>query len=317
MNRRNWSMKACGGLLVWVAAALAAQTGGAPRTQGPAIALPGQTEVTVRPAPAFTVLHSFDYTDGAYPYAGLAQGTDGRLYGTTFGGGCGQQGEGEGCGTAFKITPSGKLKTLYLFCSEGGNECTDGLFPYAGLVQGADGKFYGTTSNGGGGYDDDNGTVFSITPGGKLTTLHIFCLQGGEYCSKDGSEPHAGLVQGPDGDFYGTTLEGGANDFGTVFKITASGTLTTLYDFCSQGGTNCPDGIYPEGGLILGADGKFYGTTYRGGANGNNGTVFSITPSGTLTTIYNFCSKKECTDGNDPEAGLVQGHGRELLWDKQ
>jgi uncharacterized repeat protein (TIGR03803 family) len=306
MRNLNWGMKACGGLLVWGAVALAAQTGGAPGTQGPAIALPVQTEVAVPPAPTFAVVHSFDYTDGAYPYAGLVQGTDGRLYGTTFGGGCGKGGEGEGCGTVFKMTPGGALTSLYTFCSQGGNECTDGLFPYAGLVQGADGKFYGTTSNGGGGYDDDNGTVFSITPGGKLTTLYTFCSQGGENCT-DGSGPGGPLVQGVDGNFYGTTGAGGTNNYGTVFKITPSGALTTLHSFCSQGQPpKCTDGLGPVAGLVLASDGKFYGTTGGGGAYGY-GIVYSITPGATLTMLYSFCSLTKCADGVQPKAGLVQG----------
>jgi uncharacterized repeat protein (TIGR03803 family) len=259
-------------------------------------------------APIFTTVHSFDFTDGAYPYAGLVQGTDGYLYGTTFGGGCGQGDEGEGCGTVFKMTPSGNLTSLYIFCSQGGDECTDGLFPRASLVQGTDGKFYGTTSNGGGGYDDDNGTVFSITASGKLTTLYTFCLQGGEYCP-DGSAPFAGLVQGSDGSFYGTTIVGGANgdyEGGTVFTITPSGELTTIYSFCSQGSYKCTDGESPDGTLVLGTDGKFYGTTIGGGTYGY-GTVFSITTSGTLATLYSFCAQKDCPDGAEPEAGLVQG----------
>jgi uncharacterized repeat protein (TIGR03803 family) len=195
---------------------------------------------------------------------------------------------------------------LYKFCSQGGNQCTDGLFPEAGLVQGTDGKFYGTTSNGGGGYDDDNGTVFSITASGELTTLYIFCSRGGQYCT-DGSEPFAGLAQGNDGSFYGTTAGGGANDngAGTVFSITASGELTSLYSFCTSG-YPCTDGIYPAAGLVLGADGKFYGTTSRAGAN-RGGTVFSITARGTLTTLYSFCGQSGCPGGYYPEAGLIQG----------
>jgi uncharacterized repeat protein (TIGR03803 family) len=255
-------------------------------------------------APAFTVLHSFNYTDGAYPSAGLVQGTGGKLYGTTFGGGHGEKGEGIGYGTVFSITPGGKLTTLYLFCSQ--TKCTDGELPDAGLIQGADGKFYGTTSNGGSGDGNDNGTVFSITAGGKLTTLYGFCSQSG--CT-DGSVPEAGLVQGADGHFYGTTEYGGTgfNGLGgTVFGITPGGTLTTLYSFCSQGGDECTDGYYPTAGLALGNNGKFYGTTNEGGIY-NAGTAFSITPGGVLTTIHSFCTQNDCTDGKYPQAALVQG----------
>jgi uncharacterized repeat protein (TIGR03803 family) len=88
-----------------------------------------------------------------------------------------------------------------------------------------------------------------------------------------------------------------------VFKITPTGTLTTLYSFCAQSG--CTDGEYPVAGLVQGTDGNFYGTTPEGGANGG-GTVFKITPTGTLTTLYSFCAQSGCTDGEDPVAGLVQ-----------
>ena len=119
----------------------------------------------------------------------------------------------------------------------------------------------------------------------------------------NGNGPLAPLVQGTDGNFYGTTNAGGANSRGTVFKITPGGTLTTLYSFCSQ--TNCPDGDRPYAGLIQASDGNFYGTTRLGGAS-IYGTIFKITPGGTLTTLYNFCSQSFCDDGMAPEAGLIQ-----------
>ncbi len=195
----------------------------------------------------------------------------------------------------FKITPTGTLTTLYSFCAQSG--CTDGEYPVAGLVQGTDGNFYGTTPEGGA---NGGGTVFKITPTGTLTTLYSFCAQNN--CA-DGANPAAGLVQATDGNFYGTTYAGGANGYGTVFKITPSGTLTTLYSFCSKGG--CADGSYPEAGLVQATDGNLYGTTFAatfdGGANGD-GTVFKITPSGTLTTLYSFSGP----DGANPWAGLVQ-----------
>jgi uncharacterized repeat protein (TIGR03803 family) len=129
----------------------------------------------------------------------------------------------------------------------------------------------------------------------------------------DGRYPfYESLVQGPDGNFYGTTVAGGANcarpHCGTVFKITPAGKLTTIYSFCTQPG--CADGNDPYAGLVQATDGNFYGTTTGGGANcaipGNCATVFKITPAGTLTTLYTFCSKTNCPDGNDPYAGLVQ-----------
>src|ERR1700735_860685 len=129
----------------------------------------------------------------------------------------------------------------------------------------------------------------------------------------DGEEPHAGLIQGNDGNFFGAAFEGGANDGGTVFKLTPSGTLTTLYSFCSvvSGTGACLDGESPLGSLIQGDDGNFYGTTNGGGANEYYGTVFKLTPDGTLTTLYSFCSLVSdtgvCLDGDAPQFGLIQG----------
>jgi uncharacterized repeat protein (TIGR03803 family) len=216
----------------------------------------------------------------------VVQARDGNFYGTTEGGGANL------AGTVFKITPAGKLTTLYSFCAQ--TNCTDGTYPYAGLAQGTDGNFYGTTLGGGGNNSCSGGcgTVFKITPAGTLTTLHIFTD------SPDGALPYAGMVRGTDGNFYGTTLNGGGYGFGTVFKISAEGNLTTLYSFGGH------DGTYPYAGLIQAADGKFYGTTSSGGENINCdcGTVYRITSAGKLTTMHSF----DKTDGYLPEARLVQ-----------
>jgi uncharacterized repeat protein (TIGR03803 family) len=246
------------------------------------------------PAQTFKTLQSFNSTDGANPYAGLVQATNGNLYGTTYGGGP------VGAGTVFKMTPTGTLTTLYSFCSQSG--CTDGLGVIAGLVQATNGNLYGTTINDGA--NGAGGTIFKITPGGTLTTLYSFCSQSG--CT-DGATPPAGLIQATDGNFYGTTFTGGANNDGTVFKITPSGRLATLHSFDGTDGAN------PWAGLMQGTDGNFYGTTSAGGANSNGmcgsigcGTIFKITPGGTLTTLYSFCSQSGCADGDTPYAGLIQ-----------
>jgi uncharacterized repeat protein (TIGR03803 family) len=252
-------------------------------------------------AQTFTTLHIFDSADGADPEAALVQARDGNFYGTTANGGANLY------GTVFEITPSGTLSTIYSFCPNSG--CTDGENPYGGLIQAADGDFYGVTLGGGANSGSclnvPCGTVFKITPGGTLTTLHSFCSQSG--CT-DGQYPEAGLVQGTDGNFYGTTDEGGANNSGTVFRITPGGTLTTLYTFCSQSG--CADGGFPVGALVQATDGNFYGTTEGGGANcvtaGGCGTVFKISPGGVLTTLYSFCAESLCADGEYPYAGLLQ-----------
>ena len=243
-------------------------------------------------AQTLTTLYSFcsqpNCVDGAYPQAGLVQGTDGNFYGTT------ANDAGPNQGTVFKVTAGGTLTSLYNFCAQTG--CPDGSQPSGGLVQATDGDLYGTTVLGGA---SDYGTVFKITPGGTLTSLYSFCAAG--FSCADGGYPHAGLVQATDGNFYGTTFQGGAYGGGTVFKITAAGTLTTLHSFGGFG----TDGYAPFAGLVQATDGNFYGTTNLGGPRGY-GTVFKITPGGMLTMLYSFCSQGLCPDGGVPEGGLVQ-----------
>jgi uncharacterized repeat protein (TIGR03803 family) len=201
------------------------------------------------------------------------------------------------------------FSTIYTFCS-GGLPCLDGSNPtFGGLIQGTDGNFYGTTYNGG---EHNNGSVFRLTPGGTLTTLYSFCKLAN---CVDGSNPFGSLVQGSDGNFYGTTSIGGSSSqapgsgWGTVFQVAPDGTFKSLYSFGSQ--PNLADGASQYSGLIEGSDGNFYGTTTQGGTSVYNtdawGTVFRITPTGTLTTIYNFCSQNSCTDGGTPGAPLVFG----------
>jgi uncharacterized repeat protein (TIGR03803 family) len=256
----------------------------------------------ITPHGGLTTLYTFcaqpNCTDGYNPIARLVQGADGNIYGTTNYGGVSSNCNGS-CGTIFKITRAGSFTTLLSF------DGTDGGNPSAGLVQGADGNFYGTTSAGGSNENCPSGgcgTVFKITPGASLTTLYSFCPQPG--CN-DGSNPVAGLVQGTDGNFYGTTETGGGNGScgggcGTVFRITPAGKLTTLHAFDST------DGSWPTAGLVKGTDGNLYGTTELGGASQSGGTAFRITPAGTLTTLYSFCLKSNCTDGRSPTGGLVQ-----------
>ena len=142
------------------------------------------------------------------------------------------------------------------------------------MIQGSDGNFYGTTYFGG---SHGFGTVFKVTPSGTETVLYSFA--GGS----DGEHPYAGVIQGSDGNFYGTTYQGGASGYGTVFKVTPSGTETVLYSFA--GGSS--DGANPEAGLTQGSDGNFYGNTSAGGAS-NLGTVFELTPGGTETILHAF-----------------------------
>jgi uncharacterized repeat protein (TIGR03803 family) len=229
------------------------------------------TVFQMSPAGVLTTLISFSDSDGAAPLAPLVQGNDGSFYGTTSEGGNLVLNGGAGFGTVFRMTPAGMLTTLVVFNgSNGGN-------PAAGLVQGTNGNFYGTTALGGnlslnGGYGF--GTVFKMTPAGSLTTLVSFNLA-------NGYNPSAGLLQGSDGNFYGTTDGGGAGGGGTVFKMTPAGALTTLVFFNGANGNN------PQASLVQGSDGNFYGTTTYGGANGR-GTVFQVTPAGLLTTLVSF-----------------------------
>jgi len=206
--------------------------------------------------------------------------------------------------------------TLYSFCTQGAfPDCTDGLSPEAGLIQAANGAFYGTTNAGG--ETENGGTVFKITPGGSLTTVSSFCAYGTYPSCTDGGSPTVGLIQASDGGLYGTTYVGGRDKgFGTIFKFSpTNGALTTLYSFCPHNKLHgiCTDGLYPNG-LIEAANGAFYGTTEEGGANVKEdycrpgcGTIFKITASGALTTLYSFCSQTNCTDGYFPTSGLIQG----------
>ncbi|HWY55073.1 MAG TPA: choice-of-anchor tandem repeat GloVer-containing protein [Terriglobales bacterium] len=254
-----------------------------------------------------TVLHSFTGypTDGAVAL-GLVQAADRNLYGTTQSGGTHGECAGGGCGTVFRISLTGKPTTLYNFCAKyENNGCADGTGPNGGLIQGKDGNFYGTTFEGGvTEFTTSSGTAFKMTPSGKLTTLYSFCTK--VHCT-DGEHPASGLVEAVDGDFYGTTAQGGTYGGGTIFKITAAGKLTTLYSFCKA---RCADGDYPAGALIQATDGDFYGTTELGGSFNCSiygcGTAFKVTAAGKLTTLHTFCIKTNCPDGAQPTAKLVQ-----------
>jgi uncharacterized repeat protein (TIGR03803 family) len=259
----------------------------------------------ITPDGTLTTLYRFcsqpSCADGQSPVGRLLHAANGDLYGTTSEGGS-TNGNTYGGGTIFKITPGGTFTALYIFCTQTG--CPDNIGP-GFLIQAKDGNLYGTT-----GYP---GTVFKVTPAGKLTTICHLCSQSG---CPDGYGPSGPLVQAANGNLYGTTLFGGVDNggippgYGTIFEITPSGQLTTIHAFCAQSG--CPDGKLPQSGLIQASDGNFYGTTEYGGANTNTtapfggGTIFQLSPSGTLTTLYSFCAQTGCADGFTPFAPLVQ-----------
>jgi uncharacterized repeat protein (TIGR03803 family) len=256
----------------------------------------GQQSVGAQTGVVFTSLYSFTGGNDGYGPNGLVQGSNGYFYGTTLNGGA------NSAGTVFKISPSGTLTSLYSFT--GGN---DGGGPLAGLVQGRDGYFYGTTQSGGMAIDGPpGGTVFNISANGALANLYSFTFSSSMGQFNDvGDAPEAGLVQGRDGDFYGTAFDGGSAGHGTVFKYInrATDRVTSLYAF-----TGTPDGANPAAGLVQGSGGSFYGTTASGGT-GKSGTVFVINPNAPLptsplTNIYSFTGGN---DGGGPLAGLVQG----------
>jgi uncharacterized repeat protein (TIGR03803 family) len=231
-----------------------------------------------------TTLHSFAYRAGGSPsLGGLVEGTDGNFYGTTKTGGSSE------LGTIFKITPSGAFTVLHNFA--GGSD--DGANPYSPPVEAGDGNFYGVTYYGGGG---GNGTIYKITPTGTFTIINDLGFDEDRY-------PVGGLIQGPSGALYGTTFWGGNEGLGTAFEVTLGGAFTQLYSFCSFPVLNCSDGFDPTGTLTLGSDGNFYGVTQVGGGicqAPGCGTIFTMTPAGTLTTLYRFCSQSGCSDGWQP-----------------
>jgi len=214
------------------------------------------------PAGRFIVLHTF--TAGGPP-GSLARDSAGNLYGY----------DGVGTGSLFKLTPSGAYSLLYTFCSQ--SNCADGSNPVGAPIIKSDGNFYGNTSDGG---SLNNGTIFEVTPQGQETVLYSF--MGGS----DGANPTSKLTQDAAGNLYGTTYNGGGNNYysdGVVFKLTPTGVESVLYAFCSLSG--CADGVEPEGPVILDVGGNVYGTTSEGGST-NDGVVFKLSPSGEETIIY-------------------------------
>jgi uncharacterized repeat protein (TIGR03803 family) len=225
-------------------------------------------------------LMSFNSTNGAQPRQGLAQGSDGQFYGTAAFGGT------NGGGTLFRIATNNPFSSLFSFDARG-------YTPYGGVVQGPNGNFYGTTFQGGA---YSNGIVYQLTTNGGFTVIYSF--KG----SSDGANSYAGLIQGTDGNFYGTTFYGGSNGFGTIFKVTPGGAFSSIFSF---GGTN---GAYPQASLLQAADGNFYGTTQNGGPYTNQfgtgyGTVFRLGMDGTFTSLFSFNG----TNGGYPRAGLTRG----------
>jgi uncharacterized repeat protein (TIGR03803 family) len=229
------------------------------------------------PAGTETVVASFaSGTDAQQPLGTVLLASDGNFYGTSYLGGA------HGLGTVFKVTPSGGRSVLWSFGAG-----SDGVEPKGALIQGSDGNLYGTTAGGG---TSGGGTVFKITLAGVESVLWNFGA------GNDGADPEAALVDGRDGNFYGTTALGGTQNRGTVFKLTPSGVETLLWSF------DYTSGSLSNSSLTRAADGIFYGTTSGGGTAGG-GTVFKISPAGTESVLWNFGSG---ADGISPSGGVIQ-----------
>ena len=282
------------------------------------------TVFKITPGGELSTLYSFcsqpNCSDGEFPYAGMVQGLNGKLYGVT-------------SSTIYEITSAGTLKTLRAFCSE--TNCTDGGAPpqAAPMMLGTDGNFYGTTTTGGA---NGSGTVYRMTPNGKYTVLYNFGACSQSSCPDGGGS--SGLVQAANGNFYGVTVSGGANNSfycslgksgsfgcGTVYELTSAGQFRVIHNFCSV--TNCTDGAYALAGLTSATDGNLYGTTALGGANlcGYNpqlgcGSIFRLTLQGEFTTIYSFCGNTGCYGGGGIYAltqatyGDLIGNGGDVIF---
>jgi uncharacterized repeat protein (TIGR03803 family) len=226
------------------------------------------------------ILHEFSGApDGVNPAGSLAIDASGSVYGTTYLGGT------YGLGTVFKVDSSGNETVLYSFNPGVG----DGYEPFSGLVRDAAGNLYGATLVGG---TNGLGTVFEINTSGTETVIHNFPSN-----SQDGAEPWAGLVLDGKGNLYGTTYQGGADNYGTVFKISRAGTETVLYSFGPP-----PDGEGPTYGnnVIVDSAGNLYGMTASGGAYGL-GTIYKIDANGNETVLHSFSGP----DGRAPYSGLA------------
>lgn len=239
-------------------------------------------------APVFQTLAEFERA-GTIPTGGLVVHPDGNYYGTTVIGGR------DDYGTIFRMDPTGAVTTLISFTGESG--ASKGTYPSGGLTLATDGSLYGTTTNGGA---DDLGTVFKVTAAGVFTNLLDFTGIAG---AKKGSVPNP-LFLHTDGFFYGSTQAGGVNDLGTVFRMTAAGTLTTLAEL--SGTVSPKKGTAPSGRVVVSGT-TIFGTTQWGGTY-DLGTVFSLTASGTWTPLVTFSgmtAESNARRGSSPNSGLT------------
>jgi uncharacterized repeat protein (TIGR03803 family) len=283
-----------------------------PRWRGYAFALSAATLVfssghalsqqQLPPNYAFQVVHVFKGpSDAAFPWAGVVRGKDGNLYGTSWAGGsypgC-SGGLGVGCGAIFRLDSSGKTKVIYSFSGTPGP-----IHLYGELLAAADGTLYGLTDEGGsaaycyGGGGNGCGTVFKLDESGELNVLYNFGTNGG---AGDGLHPAGDLVKDSAGNLYGTTLNGGLGDNGTIFEVTKSGQESVLYRF-----TGGADGSAPSSSLVRDSSGNLYGMASGGGGACGGGTVFKLDASGNFSVLYTFrCGR----DGGTPSplGGIIR-----------
>jgi len=235
---------------------------------------------------SYTVLHMFHFVEGKTPLAGLIQASNGALYGTTYEG---PGNPGVPRGTVFRINADGTgFAVLHTFLSD----FSDGAGPRAPLIEASDGRLYGTAALYGAG---SNGTIFRMLPDGTgYQTLRGFAGH-----PSDGANPRA-LIQGRDGALYGITRDGGASDFGSVFRMLLDGSgFALLHSFVGTDGAN------PEGGLIQASDDALYGTTSLGGG-GFAGTIFKLRPDGSgFSVLHSFTGR----DGTSPVSGVNEING--------
>jgi len=236
---------------------------------------------------SFEVVHTFSNAgtnDGYAPNAPLVQATDGWLYGTT------AQGGVNSVGNIFRVSPEGEITNLYSFSGEEGYE------PMAPLFQASDGNFYGTAALGG---SNNMGTIFKMTPAGVLTPLYAFSAAP-NLTNLDGTQPLGGLVQGGDGALYGVTSGGGTFNGGTIYRITTNGAFSVIHSLDLN-----LEGADSSASLIVGSDGKMYGTTQYSGPAGN-GSVFQVTTNGAVRLLYSFVGGN-FGDGGSPSGTVAWG----------
>jgi uncharacterized repeat protein (TIGR03803 family) len=244
---------------------------------------------TAASAQTYKVLNNMKVNSTTGPYSPeylgvFAQARDGNLYTTV------QLGGTSAHGVVVRLTPAGQLTVIHNFVPSTGN------VPRGGLTLGTDGNLYGTTCQGG---NFNDGVVFKISTGGNYTVLHHLNINNAE-----GTCPEAAPVQGTDGNFYGTTTEAPNPHVGTVYKMTPSGGLTTLYLFNVVNSPCCtaPNGEGPLA-LTLGTDGNFYGTAKNGGTS-TYGTIFKISTTGRFALLHSFSGPTK--DGGVPIGPIIQ-----------